>query len=124
MDIIERNAAKEKLKAVCKKYNIGYDETDRFKGGSSAYELGHLFDDLPSIQPEQPKGHWRQEIKRDDWNDYEEEYYHCSECGTTCEERYNFCPYCGADMRNKQTVQFGDKDTAYYADQPTLQSGA
>lgn len=48
-----------------------------------------------------PKGRWEpNEPERDVW-------FHCSECGTDistswdydCDEMWNCCPHCGADMR-------------------------
>lgn len=56
--------------------------------------------ELPSVQPR--KGKW---IEHDD--DWANVYYECSVCkepfvlidGTPTENLYNFCPNCGADMR-------------------------
>ena len=52
-------------------------------------------------QPERPKGRW--ELIHDDWN-----VYQCTECkewwtlkcATPQENNMNFCPFCGADMRD------------------------
>ena len=43
-----------------------------------------------------PKGHWidREEYDADRWK--------CSECGRTEQYQENFCPNCGADMRDKE----------------------
>ena len=46
------------------------------------------------------------EVKRGKWKLEEEDFYSifiCSECGDTCYWSANFCPNCGADMREKQT---------------------
>lgn len=62
-------------------------------------------DNAPTIEPERKKGEW---IEQDDaWDGV---YYECSVCkepftlidGTPSENLYNFCPNCGADMREDQ----------------------
>ena len=53
---------------------------------------------LPSVQPERKRGKWRRRLVDSGFN----ADWHCSECGwkTSLEEHgYNFCPNCGADMR-------------------------
>lgn len=50
--------------------------------------------DLPSIQPERPKGEWIE-------SEFDESVY-CSECNAEFESKYRFCPNCGADMRTKE----------------------
>lgn len=50
--------------------------------------------DLPSAQPERPKGKW---IHYDEGDfDYD---YKCSNCGSVMWDNSDFCPNCGADMR-------------------------
>ena len=65
---------------------------------------------MKSAQPERKKGRW---IEQDDgWDGV---YYQCSECrepfilidGTPADNQYNFCPNCGADLR-----QEGERDAA------------
>ena len=53
---------------------------------------------LMSLQPERKTGKW---IKTDKYDIYYQPGYKCSVCGvlTTCHG--NFCPGCGADMREK-----------------------
>lgn len=46
------------------------------------------------------------ENKRGKWKLGQEDIYSifiCSECGDTCYWSANFCPNCGADMREEQT---------------------
>lgn len=50
-----------------------------------------IFDNLPSVQPEQKIGHW---IPRNSFL----VRYKCSECEFESEE-YNYCPNCGAKMK-------------------------
>ena len=57
------------------------------------------FLDLPPVTPTRPKGRWIEER-----NDYGEiTHWHCSNCyddsgfTTTC--KWDYCPNCGADMR-------------------------
>ena len=49
-------------------------------------------EELPPVTPTRPKGHWI-EVDLDVWD--------CSECkeGSCSGNKTNFCPNCGADMR-------------------------
>lgn len=53
-----------------------------------------LIENAPTIEPERKKGTW-------DYTDDMYETYKCSECGFNTDDyiEYNFCPNCGADMR-------------------------
>lgn len=56
IDAISRQMAKDRIKAICEKYGLSYEEGERKPAtGGSAYALGHAFDDLP---PAVPKGEW------------------------------------------------------------------
>jgi transcription initiation factor IIE alpha subunit len=46
-------------------------------------------------------GKWIPIIERDDYCDYEQEWYECNRCHVTQYDKYNFCPSCGADMREE-----------------------
>ena len=48
MDLISRKVAQTRLKEICKKYSIMYDDTNENKYNTCATEFGHAFDDLPS----------------------------------------------------------------------------
>ena len=70
-----------------------------------AYDEIEEIKHLPSAQPERKMGKW---IEQDDgWDGI---YYECSVCrepftlidGTPSDNLYNFCPNCGADMREGQ----------------------
>lgn len=57
----------------------------------------------PTVEPQRPQepklGHWIERIERDEYNDYEEEWFECDQCHIDSERPYNFCPNCGADMK-------------------------
>ena len=62
------------------------------------------FEQLPSAQPERKRGKWKP---------YRCDMYECSECGyiyTELTDRHicgaNFCPHCGADMREVDDERF------------------
>ena len=69
---------------------------------------------LPTVQPEPKEGHWIQYDKRFPWR----HHYKCSECGNYLDfsgvnagrGEANYCPNCGADMRETK-VKCGDEDT-------------
>lgn len=53
---------------------------------------------LPSKQPEQKKGKWEME-----WHCFlHREVPMCSQCLRVSAFKYNFCPYCGAEMREEK----------------------
>ena len=58
----------------------------------------NIVDELPSVTPTRPTGHWIYELE--DWNKWT-----CSECGWSkrtdihVKLGYNYCPNCGADMK-------------------------
>lgn len=59
----------------------------------------NIVDVLPPVEPTRPKGKWRAIYQGDEIIDYR-----CSECefGSTFGKstyRMNYCPHCGADMR-------------------------
>lgn len=61
-----------------------------------------LVDVAPTIEPERKKGKWADRWSGDGSTWLEEI---CSECGVVFEDErhdYNFCPYCGADMRGEE----------------------
>jgi hypothetical protein len=49
-DCVSRQAAQSKIKSICDKYGLSYEDGERkVATGGSAYALGHAFDDLPSV---------------------------------------------------------------------------
>ena len=73
-DLISRKAVLEELS----RFNLHEDTITRLQMAVMK---------LPSVQPERKKGHWDDE--------------HCSECGfyVYYGDMRNYCPCCGADMR-------------------------
>lgn len=60
------------------------------------------FLELPSVTPqEQRKGHWIEHPHECGIN-WEYSMYECSECHEWAEDDSDFCPNCGADMREEQ----------------------
>lgn len=63
-------------------------------------------DDAPTVDADRSKGEWIEEYHGNGWNDYWD--YTCSNCGKKYERaddvlyKANFCPNCGADMREKR----------------------
>jgi rubrerythrin len=106
-DLISRQAAIEYLMTNMCWYNEdGYEETEDEKRNA----ITDLINGVPSAQPEivlellktQPtieprKGKWKEH------KDYPGLAYLCSECGYFTTMRTNFCPNCGADMREVRT---------------------
>ena len=59
--------------------------------------IADMIGDAPTIEPERKKGKW--EVV----DEAEPRRYGCSECGClSWYGLYNFCPYCGADMRGEE----------------------
>ena len=104
-DLIKREDAKKAILGV-----TTYDNVDAVAihcDASVAYSEGWLggirdalraIEDVPSAEPEQKKG---------EWSNYKDEHC-CSVCKcvviSDCwddEIRYDYCPYCGADMRGE-----------------------
>ena len=56
--------------------------------------------DLPSV--DRPQGEWISIIEVNDFGETYQVGIYCSECGETFGHEANFCPYCGADMRENR----------------------
>lgn len=55
---------------------------------------------IPSV--DRPKGEWISIIEVNDFGEPYQAGIYCSECGETFGHETNFCPYCGADMRESR----------------------
>ncbi len=55
---------------------------------------------LPSVNQESKVGHWIKHSFRNDWNNFDEIYYECSECNEKTTYNSNYCPNCGVKMGN------------------------
>lgn len=88
-DLISRQAAIDALHMHLM-YRMGTD--------SNKKRLDDWINGLPSAQPK--KGKW---ISLDDFRGkYNENGYKCSECDEHSDYKENFCPNCGADMRQRE----------------------
>lgn len=93
VDAISRADARSLICKIDLKYHMS---------GMSRKVLKDLYngmDELPSVTPQEPrKGHWIPLGYEDEWWG---EVCNCSECGSSI-FRSNYCPNCGADMREPQ----------------------
>lgn len=89
-----------------------YDTED--KTDKALYNFAHnTLIGCPSVTPQPKRGHWIDQA--DSIGEYASGCYVCDEChevfwlesGTPQDNEYNFCPNCGADMRE---VQDADSD--------------
>ena len=85
-----------------------YDITwkDDYEGGikDACTDILEKISKMPTIEPERKKGKWLPENRTID------AFWVCSSCGFPSEAHaanilYNFCPHCGADMREDQHDQ-------------------
>lgn len=65
----------------------------------SANTVLDMIRELPSAQPQRMRGRW---IRHNDWVSEGYCEYSCSECDMGVDVIYNYCPRCGADMREGQ----------------------
>lgn len=55
----------------------------------------------PTIEPERKRGKWDTVIITIACG-HKYAYYACSSCGIASDSEFDFCPNCGADMRNPE----------------------
>ena len=92
MRTIDADALRDKLQS------LAYDDWNQgvITSWADAYnECADIVNDMPTIEPQRIRGRW----KTFGWNGV---YCECSECGNTCSYQFNFCPNCGADMRETE----------------------
>ena len=82
-EFIDREVAKAKIR-------------EKFKFVPARIEINEVLNSIPraDVRP----------VVRGKWIDHQEGrwiYAKCSECGTVHDVRSNFCPNCGADMREE-----------------------
>lgn len=92
MDLIERQAAIDAIKASASKYT-GFMEMEMYTEDDAVAAI----EELPSAQPMRKKGKWLPENRPID------AFWVCSSCGFPSEAHaanipYKFCPNCGCRM--------------------------
>lgn len=94
-DLIGRQAAIRWVKTECNPYG---KPTIDFESGKRVIE--HL-ERMASAEPERKRGKW---IKADSQQYFRKHYpaYTCSICNYKKGGNWNYCPNCGADMREEQ----------------------
>lgn len=75
---------------------------DNWHTHNGDYAMQESMDDiraLPSVTPIRPKGHWIADVDR--WGDVVTTVngYKCDKCNAFNSDKDNYCPNCGADMR-------------------------
>jgi len=99
-DLISRQAAIEAIDAV---FPVDPMKSEYAQGIACGAALAKTYvEQLPSAQPERKKGKWI----------YKNFVWFCSECDNSPtkgmgyvqghDELYDFCPHCGADMRERK----------------------
>lgn len=106
-DLIDRQAAIDAVKKNT--FRLTFAEEQNCEG-HVAWSANAVYSDviegtlleLPSAQPERPKGEWiPQDHNKSNGFATTLVYYFpkCSECGHSGDSAFAFCPWCGADMR-------------------------
>lgn len=79
---------------------------DKHNEGYTYDQVHFAINDAPTVDIDRPQGEWIEEYHGNGWNDYWD--YTCSNCGKKYEKadtvlyKANFCPNCGADMRERK----------------------
>lgn len=93
MRLIDADALKERVCGDCPGNDCTPDATDTVYGCT----LVDSIDQMPTIEPEVRHGRW---IMLEPYGAHHTRRRKCSECGEIkAQELTNFCPDCGADMR-------------------------
>ena len=90
-----REEAIKGLKVLAKDFSGYRPNEEMFNMAIEALEQ------LPSAQPERPKGEWVNDIAYYDEDGCPCVVTRCNQCGEVS-EAFNFCPNCGADMRGEE----------------------
>lgn len=101
-DTINRQAAIDALRAMQTYKMFAGDDLLLIDQAGAQTELMML----PSVQPERKTGRWIHQAKFG--------RVECDQCGKVFRNTFapkNFCPNCGADMRDEQRLQYVDSDT-------------
>ena len=82
--------------------NTAIDAADDWDGGCDAYRekmIREALEALPPVTPERPKGKWIQTKDDCDGVNFYDFSFECSKCGKEQSFKSNYCPNCGAYMR-------------------------
>ena len=64
------------------------------------HKLWEFIKALPPVTPTHKVGKWIYHFERDDYNDYEDEYYECPFCHDLGGDKYyHYCPICGNKVK-------------------------
>lgn len=101
-DLISRSKVIEELNYL---KHIGYDNSGVMKlQNMEIQRCISVIEDVPAVE-KRPQGEWIEYAFKTcgglgDWD------YKCSNCEKVYGGKYNFCPNCGADMRNKKITVY------------------
>ncbi len=104
MRLIDADALRDRLQ------NLGYDDWNqgvRTTWAEAFKECADMVEEMPTIEPERKKGKWiPQDFNKHSGMTSTAVYYYpkCSVCGNSANYT-NFCPVCGADMRQGGDAQ-------------------
>lgn len=106
-DLIKREDAIKKIVL----FNMQEYEGDTCVGARmylTKEEIIYALYDIPSVEPERKKGKWIDGMLYYDFEESEWEKVKCSVCKKFVvkqifyhDNKYHFCPYCGADMKGE-----------------------
>ena len=96
MRTIDADALLKKIDEDADFYLVGDDENSKAVWGA-LLGVKEQINAMPTVKPQRMRGRW----KTFGWNGV---YCECSECGNIYSYQFNFCPFCGADMREGQDV--------------------
>ena len=117
-DLISRQAA---IDAIVNRETTTTKGTEYLDGYAKCqHDILDIINQLPSAQPERKKGKWVEVAVTDGYDKDGIKTWisvmQCDQCGFIVNAveghmaQYNYCPNCGADMRNSK-LQYGDEDT-------------
>lgn len=104
-ELISRKAAIEAIDVLCQEHRYRIPgKAETYSKYNEAWQdaLDRAEGAIGNLPPAEPKrGKWERHYSRP--NVYADLFWHCSECGYRSSDnwadKFNFCPNCGADMR-------------------------
>ena len=81
-------------------YELNRLGRNAFKDDTDYDNFFAFVDSLPPVTPTHKVGKWIYHFERDDYNDYENEYYECPFCHDLGGDKYyHYCPVCGNKVK-------------------------